>query len=215
MAGRCASSTATWMTTRAGWRAATHAQRQSPPRRSPSPLKTPAPRARSPPKERKNLSPLRSRLARCEKRMTELASAAQELDAQLTDPALYESNQRERQMELHAQRARIAQETEQVETEWLESANRSNRPAAKRPQGADLLRHEGNPATEGYIIKPPVQLALLAQNMWAFGRIGTSLFKLPAGTTNSAPLNCTRGAGPNRRSNRKTCCAVSMAGRTA
>jgi len=71
-------------------------------------------------KERRNLTPLRTRLARCEKRIAELASAAQELDAQLNDPALYESNQRERQMELHAQRARVAQETEQVETEWLE-----------------------------------------------------------------------------------------------
>jgi ATP-binding cassette, subfamily F, member 3 len=71
-------------------------------------------------KERKNLSPLRSRLARCEKRMTELATSAQELDAQLTDPALYEVSQRLRQVELNAQRARVALETEEVEAEWLE-----------------------------------------------------------------------------------------------
>jgi ATP-binding cassette subfamily F protein 3 len=72
------------------------------------------------PKERKNLSPLRSRLARCEKRMNELATAATELDSQLADPALYETSQRARQMDLNAQRARIAQETEDIEAEWLE-----------------------------------------------------------------------------------------------
>jgi ATP-binding cassette subfamily F protein 3 len=74
----------------------------------------------TPQKERRNLTPLRSRLARCEKRMAELATSAQELDGQLADPALYETGQRQRQLDLNAQRARIAQETEQIEAEWLE-----------------------------------------------------------------------------------------------
>jgi ATP-binding cassette subfamily F protein 3 len=86
----------------------------------PSAPKMPASKPVAPQKERKNLTPLRSRLARCEKRMTELATSAQELDTQLADPTLYEAGQRQRQLDLNAQRARVAQETEQVEAEWLE-----------------------------------------------------------------------------------------------
>jgi ATP-binding cassette subfamily F protein 3 len=71
-------------------------------------------------KERKNLSPLRSRLARCEKRMAELAVLAKDLDAQLADPTLYEAGRHTKQQDVAAQRARVAQETEQVEAEWLE-----------------------------------------------------------------------------------------------
>jgi len=69
---------------------------------------------------RKALAPLRSRLARCEKRMAELAAQAKALDGQLADPALYQQEQRARQADLTAQRARIALETEQIEAEWLE-----------------------------------------------------------------------------------------------
>jgi ATP-binding cassette subfamily F protein 3 len=79
-----------------------------------------APKPAAPAKERRNLSPLRSRLARCEKRMGELASQAKELDTQLADPTLYEAGQHERQKDIAAQRARVAQETETVEAEWLE-----------------------------------------------------------------------------------------------
>jgi ATP-binding cassette subfamily F protein 3 len=70
--------------------------------------------------ERRNLSPLRSRLARVEKRMGELAQLAKALDEQLADPALYGAAQRERQLDLTAQRARVAQETDAVETEWIQ-----------------------------------------------------------------------------------------------
>jgi ATP-binding cassette subfamily F protein 3 len=79
-----------------------------------------APKPAKPAAERRNLSPLRSRLARVEKRMGELAQLAKDLDAQLSDPALYGAAERGRQMDLTAQRARVAQETGEVETEWLE-----------------------------------------------------------------------------------------------
>jgi ATP-binding cassette subfamily F protein 3 len=52
--------------------------------------------------------------------MQELAVAAAELDASLADPALYEPGARARQLDFSARRARVAQETEQVESEWLE-----------------------------------------------------------------------------------------------
>ncbi|MET0280797.1 MAG: ATP-binding cassette domain-containing protein [Steroidobacteraceae bacterium] len=78
---------------------------------------------------RKALAPLRARLQRVEKRMTELAAQAKALDAQLADPALYEASQRQRQLELSAQRARLAQENEQVESEWLELSDELERAA--------------------------------------------------------------------------------------
>jgi ATP-binding cassette subfamily F protein 3 len=76
-------------------------------------------RRRDSAEQRKALAPLRSRLARVEKRMQELATEAGALDTQLADPALYEPAARDRQRELTMQRARIAQETVQVEAEWL------------------------------------------------------------------------------------------------
>jgi ATP-binding cassette subfamily F protein 3 len=102
------------------------------PAASPEPGQTAAPARNGAPRDnaqqrrrdgaeaRKALAPLRARLARCEKRMQELAVEARDLDAQLADPALYAAEQRARQLDLTARRARIAQETEQVETEWLE-----------------------------------------------------------------------------------------------
>jgi hypothetical protein len=59
--------------------------------------------------------------------MQELAAQARELDAQLTDPALYAAGERARQQDLTAQRARIALETEQVESEWLEVSEQLER----------------------------------------------------------------------------------------
>jgi ATP-binding cassette, subfamily F, member 3 len=70
--------------------------------------------------QRQALAPLRSRLARCEKRLTELATAATQLDAELAAPDTYTPGQAKRLQELMAQRARVAQETEAVETEWLQ-----------------------------------------------------------------------------------------------
>jgi ATP-binding cassette subfamily F protein 3 len=69
---------------------------------------------------RRNPSALRSRLARVEKRMAELAGLAKELDEKLADPALYAAALRPQQLELTAQRARVAQETDEVEAEWLQ-----------------------------------------------------------------------------------------------
>jgi ATP-binding cassette, subfamily F, member 3 len=78
---------------------------------------------------RKALAPLRSRLARVEKRLEELVAQSRELDAQLADPALYEPGQRSRQTDLSAQRARLAQETEEVESEWLQLSDELERAA--------------------------------------------------------------------------------------
>lgn len=51
--------------------------------------------------------------------MGELATLAAELDAKLSDPKLYDA-QRTQQVELTAERARVAQETGEVEAEWLQ-----------------------------------------------------------------------------------------------
>ncbi len=80
--------------------------------------------------QRKALAPLRSRQARCEKRLQELAAEAAALDAQLADPSLYAASARSRQMELTARRARVAQETESVEMEWLEVSDELERAQA-------------------------------------------------------------------------------------
>jgi ATP-binding cassette subfamily F protein 3 len=85
----------------------------------PAAKSAPAATAR-PQRERKNLSPLRTRLARCEKRMGELAAEAKALDTQLADPKLYEASERKRQADLTTERARVALETETIEAEWLE-----------------------------------------------------------------------------------------------
>jgi ATP-binding cassette, subfamily F, member 3 len=78
---------------------------------------------------RKALAPLRSRLTRCEKRLQDLTTQAQALDVQLADPALYAAAERQRQLDLTTQRARVAQEIEQVETEWLEVSEELERVA--------------------------------------------------------------------------------------
>jgi ATP-binding cassette subfamily F protein 3 len=87
-------------------------------------------RRRDSAEQRKALAPLRSRLTRCEKRLHELASQALALDAQLADPAIYAVSERKRQLELTAQRARIAQENESVESEWLEISEELERAQA-------------------------------------------------------------------------------------
>jgi ATP-binding cassette subfamily F protein 3 len=87
-------------------------------------------RRRDSAEQRKALAPLRSRLTRCEKRMQELATQARDLDTQLADPALYAASERKRQLELTAQRARIAQENESVESEWLELSEELERAQA-------------------------------------------------------------------------------------
>ncbi|MEO6185462.1 MAG: ATP-binding cassette domain-containing protein [Steroidobacteraceae bacterium] len=90
----------------------------------------PQQRRRDSAEARKALAPLRSRLTRCEKRMHELAAQGQLLDVQLADPGLYAASERKRQLELTAQRARIAQETEGVESEWLEVSEELERAQA-------------------------------------------------------------------------------------
>jgi ATP-binding cassette subfamily F protein 3 len=87
-------------------------------------------RRRDSAEQRKALAPLRSRLARCEKRMQELAAEAAALDVELADPGLYAASSRSRQMELTAKRARVAQETESVEAEWLEVSDELERAQA-------------------------------------------------------------------------------------
>ncbi|MBK6672424.1 MAG: ATP-binding cassette domain-containing protein [Proteobacteria bacterium] len=105
----------------ARWLARSGAAASAPAAAAAKPAKAAEPRpAAKPPAARRNPSALRSRLARVEKRMGELAQQAKELDEQLSDPALYGAAERKRQLELTAERARVAQETGEVETEWLE-----------------------------------------------------------------------------------------------
>ncbi len=105
----------------ARWLARSGAAASAPAAVAANPAKAAEPRpAAKPPAARRNPSALRSRLARVEKRMGELAQRAKELDEQLSDPALYGAAERKRQLELTAERARVAQETGEVETEWLE-----------------------------------------------------------------------------------------------
>ncbi len=70
--------------------------------------------------QRQATAPLRSRLARCDKRLAELSVEAKRLDAELAAPATYTPGLARQLQELTVQRARIAQETEAVETEWLQ-----------------------------------------------------------------------------------------------
>jgi ATP-binding cassette subfamily F protein 3 len=88
-----------------------------------------AQRRRDSAEQRKALAPLKSRLNRCDKRLAELATAAQQLDAQLADPALYLPQARAQQRDLVAERARIAQDINAVETEWLELSEELERAA--------------------------------------------------------------------------------------
>jgi len=100
------------------------------PVRSEPAAREPAQRRRDSAEQRKALAPLRSRLARCDKRMQELSSLAKSLDEQLADPALYGAGAKARQQELTTQRARVAHETEQVEGEWLEISEELERAQA-------------------------------------------------------------------------------------
>jgi ATP-binding cassette subfamily F protein 3 len=106
----------------------------APPQRSaaaPEPAsRTAQQRRRDGAEQRKALAPLRARQARCEKRLQELSAEAATLDSQLADPALYTASERKRQLELTAQRARVAQETEGVEAQWLEVSDELERAQA-------------------------------------------------------------------------------------
>jgi ATP-binding cassette subfamily F protein 3 len=77
--------------------------------------------------QRQAMAPLRSRLARCEKRLTELATEGTRLDAELAEPDTYSPGQAKRLQELMAQRARVAQEIETVEADWLEVSDELER----------------------------------------------------------------------------------------
>jgi ATP-binding cassette subfamily F protein 3 len=87
-------------------------------------------RRRDSSEQRKAVAAVRTRLARVEKRMQDLSTEAAELDRQLADPAIYEPGARARQQDLAARRARVAQETEQVEGEWLELTEELERASA-------------------------------------------------------------------------------------
>jgi hypothetical protein len=59
--------------------------------------------------------------------------------------------------------------------------------------------HSGNLATEGIDSSDWSHVALLAVKIWAVGRRGTWVSRLPAGTTTKAPFICTLGsADPHR-----------------
>jgi ATP-binding cassette subfamily F protein 3 len=104
-------------------------QRAAPASAAEQPRASSQQRRRDGAEQRKALAALRARLARVEKRMQELTGLAGELDVQLADPAIYEPAARQRQLELGTRRARVAQETEQVEAEWLELTDELERAA--------------------------------------------------------------------------------------
>jgi len=80
--------------------------------------------------QRQATAPLRSRLARCEKRLSELSVEAKRLDAELAAPGTYTPGQARHLQDLTVQRARVAQETESVETEWLQLTDELERAAS-------------------------------------------------------------------------------------
>jgi ATP-binding cassette, subfamily F, member 3 len=93
---------------------------EDPVRDSPTSREASQQRRRESAEQRRALAPLRQRLTRCEKQLQELAQESLALDVQLADPALYAASGRKRQMELTAQRARVAQQIDELESEWLE-----------------------------------------------------------------------------------------------
>ena len=70
--------------------------------------------------ERAKLRPLKQRIARIEKTMTGLGERQVDLDAELAEPSIYDPENKTRLDELLFARARVAQEIEALESEWLE-----------------------------------------------------------------------------------------------
>ncbi|MDQ2641487.1 MAG: ATP-binding cassette domain-containing protein [Pseudomonadota bacterium] len=97
---------------------------------APAQAAAPVQAKQAPKPQQKSVSSLRSRLARVEKKMQELNVAAAELDRELADPSIYEPAARARQLDVAARRARIAQETGEVEAEWLELTEELERASA-------------------------------------------------------------------------------------
>ena len=76
-------------------------------------------RKREDAERRARLAPLRSKIEKSEKRLTQLATQAAELEAQLADPAIYAEAQKKTLLALTARRAAIGKETEEVEAAWM------------------------------------------------------------------------------------------------
>ncbi len=76
-------------------------------------------RKREDAERRARLAPLRSKIEKSEKRLTQLATQAAALEAQLADPAIYAEAQKKTLLELTARRAAIGKETEEVEAAWM------------------------------------------------------------------------------------------------
>jgi ATP-binding cassette subfamily F protein 3 len=73
--------------------------------------------------ERRNrLTPLKAKIARYDDELTRLAGKTAALQVQLAAPEIYATEAKDRLRELLAQQARLARETEQVETAWLEAS---------------------------------------------------------------------------------------------
>jgi hypothetical protein len=74
--------------------------------------------------------------------------------------------------------------------------------------GWGIYVREGNLSTIGTFSNASSQLALLETNIWAFGRIGTSLFRLPAGTASNSPFICTFGSADPQMEQKHLLCRV-------
>jgi ATP-binding cassette subfamily F protein 3 len=71
---------------------------------------------------RKQLQPLRKRVAALEKEMAQLNSAAERLDEQLGDTALYEEASKERLKEVLKEKGEVERRLAEVEEQWLEAS---------------------------------------------------------------------------------------------
>ncbi len=76
-------------------------------------------RKREEAERRSRLAPLRTCIEKSEKRLTQLATQAAELESLLADPALYGEAQKKNLLELTARRAAVVKETEEVEAAWM------------------------------------------------------------------------------------------------
>jgi ATP-binding cassette, subfamily F, member 3 len=71
---------------------------------------------------RNRLTPLKSKIAKCDAELARLAKQSAALQAQLAAPDIYAAASKEKLKELLAQQAQVARETEEAETAWLEAS---------------------------------------------------------------------------------------------
>jgi ATP-binding cassette subfamily F protein 3 len=71
---------------------------------------------------RNRLTPLKSKIAKCDAELARLAKQSAAIQAQLAAPDIYAAASKDKLKELLAQQAQVARETEEAETAWLEAS---------------------------------------------------------------------------------------------